>query len=131
METNASTQQPSRNEELLSMENGTSQLDTGKLSQEPSSQETESPEVENVTERTRESLIDHETNRGTEESRVDLKKVSEDVWYETDQVWYVNKEGFTLVLGQGAKGWQMEFNLDKCEVLHFGKANQGRTYTLS
>ncbi|XP_048467705.1 unconventional myosin-XVIIIb-like [Rhincodon typus] len=96
METNASTQQPSRNEELLSMENGTSQLDTGKLSQEPSSQETESPEVENVTERTRESLIDHETNRGTEESRVDLKKVSEDVWYETDQVWYVNKEGFTL-----------------------------------
>eukprot|EP00061_Rhincodon_typus_P015981 g43948.t1 len=25
----------------------------------------------------------------------------------------------------------MEFNLDKCEVLHFGKASQGRTYTLN
>eukprot|EP00061_Rhincodon_typus_P016699 g45050.t1 len=24
-----------------------------------------------------------------------------------------------------------EFNLDKCEVLHFGVANQGRTYTLN
>ncbi|XP_059510928.1 unconventional myosin-XVIIIb-like isoform X2 [Stegostoma tigrinum] len=95
-ETNASMQQPSRNEELLSTENGTSQMDTEKLSQEPCSQETESPEVENVTERPSESLIDHETNQGTEESRVDLEKVSEDVWYETDQVWYVNKEGFNL-----------------------------------
>lgn len=25
----------------------------------------------------------------------------------------------------------MEFNLDKCEVLHFGKLNQGRTYRIS
>eukprot|EP00061_Rhincodon_typus_P008505 g31179.t1 len=33
-------------------------------------------------------------------------------------------------MGQWAEEWQMEFNLDKCEVLHFGKANQGRTYTL-
>ncbi|GCC20287.1 hypothetical protein chiPu_0018857 [Chiloscyllium punctatum] len=96
METNLSTQQPSRNEELLSMENGTSELDTGRVSQEPSSQEPEGPEVGNIKECTGENLTSQETNRGIEESRVDLEKVHEDVWYETDRVWYVNKEGFTL-----------------------------------
>eukprot|EP00061_Rhincodon_typus_P016347 g44521.t1 len=30
-------------------------------------------------------------------------------------------------MGQWAKEWQVEFNLDKYEVLHFSKANQGRT----
>ena len=30
-------------------------------------------------------------------------------------------------LGQWADEWQMEFNLDKCEVMHFGRSNQGRT----
>eukprot|EP00061_Rhincodon_typus_P012232 g37837.t1 len=30
-----------------------------------------------------------------------------------------------------AEEWQMEFNLDKCEMLHFGNAHQGRTYTLN
>ena len=27
-------------------------------------------------------------------------------------------------LGQWADEWQMEFNLDKCEVMHFGRLNQ-------
>ena len=26
-------------------------------------------------------------------------------------------------LGQWADKWQMEFNLDKCEVMHFGRLN--------
>lgn len=26
-------------------------------------------------------------------------------------------------------GWQMECNSDKCEVLHFGQSNQGRTFS--
>ena len=30
-------------------------------------------------------------------------------------------------LGQWAEEWQMEFNLDKCKVMHFGRLNQGRT----
>eukprot|EP00061_Rhincodon_typus_P001454 g14832.t1 len=34
-------------------------------------------------------------------------------------------------MGQRAEEQLMEFNLDKCLVLHFGKANQGRTYTLN
>ncbi|MBB6707133.1 reverse transcriptase family protein [Proteus mirabilis] len=34
-------------------------------------------------------------------------------------------------MGQWAEKWQMEFNSDKCEVLHFGKANLSRTYTLN
>eukprot|EP00061_Rhincodon_typus_P004049 g21629.t1 len=32
-------------------------------------------------------------------------------------------------MGQWVEEWQMEFNLDKCEVLHFDRANQGRTST--
>eukprot|EP00061_Rhincodon_typus_P016012 g44003.t1 len=32
---------------------------------------------------------------------------------------------------QWVNEWQTEFNLVKCQVLHFGKANQGRTYTLN
>ena len=28
-------------------------------------------------------------------------------------------------LGQWADEWQKEFNLDKCEVMHFGRFNQG------
>eukprot|EP00061_Rhincodon_typus_P007189 g28622.t1 len=34
-------------------------------------------------------------------------------------------------MGQWAEEWQVEFSLDKCEMLHFGKANQGRTYTVN
>eukprot|EP00061_Rhincodon_typus_P016484 g44729.t1 len=34
-------------------------------------------------------------------------------------------------MGQWAEEWQVEFNLDKYEVLHFGKTNQGRAYTLN
>ena len=34
-------------------------------------------------------------------------------------------------LGQQADEWQMEFNLDKCEVMHFGRSNQGRTYSVN
>jgi len=30
-------------------------------------------------------------------------------------------------LRQWADEWQLEFNLDKCEVMHFGRSNQGRT----
>ena len=34
-------------------------------------------------------------------------------------------------LGQKADEWQMEFNLDKCEVMHFGRLNQGRIYSVN
>ena len=34
-------------------------------------------------------------------------------------------------LGQWADEWQMEFNLDNCEVMHFGRLNQGRTYSVN
>jgi len=34
-------------------------------------------------------------------------------------------------LGQWANEWQMEFNLDKCEVMHFGRSNQGKTYSVN
>ena len=34
-------------------------------------------------------------------------------------------------LGQWADEWKMEFNLDKCEVMHFGRSNQGRTYSVN
>ena len=33
--------------------------------------------------------------------------------------------------GQWAKVWQMEFNLDKCEKMHFDRLNQGRTYSVN
>eukprot|EP00061_Rhincodon_typus_P000805 g12800.t1 len=31
-------------------------------------------------------------------------------------------------LRKWAEKWQMEFNIGKCEVLHFGKSNQGRSF---
>eukprot|EP00061_Rhincodon_typus_P012003 g37427.t1 len=34
-------------------------------------------------------------------------------------------------MDQWAEKWLMEFNIDKCEVLHIGMADQGRTYTLN
>ncbi|XP_063769282.1 unconventional myosin-XVIIIb isoform X2 [Pseudophryne corroboree] len=34
--------------------------------------------------------------QGIEEQHTTPKKVPEDVWYETEQVWFVHKEGFTL-----------------------------------
>eukprot|EP00061_Rhincodon_typus_P006576 g27355.t1 len=34
-------------------------------------------------------------------------------------------------MDQWAEEWQLEFNLDKCEVLYFGKESQGRNYTLN
>jgi len=34
-------------------------------------------------------------------------------------------------LGQWADEWQMEFNVDKCKVMHFGRSNQGRTYSVN
>ena len=34
-------------------------------------------------------------------------------------------------LGRWADEWQMEFNLDKCEVMHFGRLSQGRTYSVN
>ena len=34
-------------------------------------------------------------------------------------------------LGQWADEWQMEFNLDKCKVIHFGRSNQGRVYSVN
>ena len=29
-----------------------------------------------------------------------------------------------------AKRWQMEFNVSKCKVIHYGKGNIGRRYTM-
>ncbi|XP_078410574.1 unconventional myosin-XVIIIb-like [Cetorhinus maximus] len=97
METNLSAQQPNRNDE-----DGKSQLDVGKVTQdgqEPGCQAPESPGGENLAEGTGENLINHEANQKTVRScgeKVDLEKVNGDVWYETDRVWYVNKEGFAL-----------------------------------
>ncbi|XP_067862172.1 unconventional myosin-XVIIIb-like isoform X2 [Heptranchias perlo] len=97
METNLGAQQPSRNEEF-SKEDGKSQLNVGKVTpdrQESNCQVPEGPAGENM----QEKLINHEANQEIEESRgeqVDLEKVRDDVWYETDRVWYVHKEGFTL-----------------------------------
>lgn len=34
-------------------------------------------------------------------------------------------------LGKRIKEWQMEFNADKCKVIHFGKSNHSRTYIVS
>ena len=34
-------------------------------------------------------------------------------------------------LGQRADKWQMEFNLDKCKVMHFVRSNQGRIYSVN
>ena len=47
------------------------------------------------------------------------------------------KEGYQKLhgdldqLGKWAEDWQIDFNTDKCEVLHFGKSNQGRTCTVN
>ncbi|XP_063310710.1 unconventional myosin-XVIIIb isoform X1 [Pelobates fuscus] len=50
--------------------------------------------------RENEQKVDQDNETGvqiieTKES-TDTEKVSEDVWYETEQVWYVHKDGFTL-----------------------------------
>ena len=34
-------------------------------------------------------------------------------------------------LGQRADEWHLEFNLDKCEVMHFGRLIQRRTYSVN
>eukprot|EP00061_Rhincodon_typus_P016807 g45209.t1 len=34
-------------------------------------------------------------------------------------------------LGKWAEKWQMEFNIDKCEVLHLGKSNQGWSFMVN
>eukprot|EP00061_Rhincodon_typus_P015643 g43430.t1 len=34
-------------------------------------------------------------------------------------------------MGKWAEKWQMEFNIDKYEVLHFGKSNQGRSFMVN
>ncbi|XP_038669689.1 unconventional myosin-XVIIIb-like isoform X2 [Scyliorhinus canicula] len=101
METTLGTQQPSRKDEL-SMENWDFPLDMGNVrqdGQEPSCPAPERQEGENIAERTGGNLISQEANQevvGSHGEQVDLEKVNGDIWYETDQVWYVNKEGFTL-----------------------------------
>ncbi|XP_069788781.1 unconventional myosin-XVIIIb-like isoform X2 [Narcine bancroftii] len=85
METNAKAQQPSRQEEH-EKEDGTPQ-------------EPEHPSGELMEEHTQENPIEHKTIPVVEESQkeqTDSEKVQNDVWYETDRVWYVEKEGFTL-----------------------------------
>eukprot|EP00061_Rhincodon_typus_P004256 g22134.t1 len=48
-----------------------------------------------------------------------------------------SEEGFLRLqgdldqMGQWAEKQQMEFNLDKCEALHFGTTNKGRAYTIN
>ena len=44
---------------------------------------------------------------------------------------YQELQGDLDQLGKWAENWQLEFNTDKCEVLHFGKSNQGRTCTVN
>eukprot|EP00061_Rhincodon_typus_P002924 g18823.t1 len=34
-------------------------------------------------------------------------------------------------MGRMAEEWQVEFKLDKCEVLHFGNANEGKTFMVN
>ena len=34
-------------------------------------------------------------------------------------------------LGEWAKIWQMEFNVGKCEVIHFGRKNRKANYYLN
>ena len=34
-------------------------------------------------------------------------------------------------LGEWAKKWQMEYNVGKCEVVHFGRKNRGADYFLN
>ena len=34
-------------------------------------------------------------------------------------------------LGRWADEWQIEFNLDNCKVMHFGRSNQGRIYSVN
>ncbi|XP_078083393.1 unconventional myosin-XVIIIb-like isoform X2 [Mustelus asterias] len=101
METTLSTQQPGRNDEP-STENWEARLDTGKVTQdgpEPGCQASESLAGENIAACTEDDLINHQANQevvGVHGEPVDFEKVNGDVWYETDRVWYVNKEGFTL-----------------------------------
>ncbi|XP_072921995.1 unconventional myosin-XVIIIb-like isoform X3 [Hemitrygon akajei] len=85
---------------------GSVAVETSTSGQQLSSQEElskvdgKSQEVgEKVAEHRQEDPIDLKTTQEAEESRkeqMDLEKVQEDVWYETDKVWYVEKEGFTL-----------------------------------
>ena len=48
-----------------------------------------------------------------------------------------SEEGFQSLqrdldqLEKWAEKWQMEFNADKCEILHFGRTNQSRTYRVN
>ncbi|XP_072332857.1 unconventional myosin-XVIIIb-like isoform X2 [Scyliorhinus torazame] len=101
METTLGMQQPSRKDEL-SMENWDSQLDMGNVrqdGQEPSCPAPERQAGENIAEHTGGNLISQEANQevvGSHGEQVHLEEVNGDVWYETDRVWYVNKEGFTL-----------------------------------
>lgn len=34
------------------------------------------------------------------------------------------------MLVKWAEKWQVEFNPDKCKLIHFGSTNEGRTYTI-
>ena len=48
-----------------------------------------------------------------------------------------SEEGFQSLqrdlnqLEEWAEKWKLEFYADKCEVLHFGRSNQGRTYKVN
>uniref|UniRef100_UPI00398F2618 unconventional myosin-XVIIIb-like isoform X2 n=1 Tax=Pristiophorus japonicus TaxID=55135 RepID=UPI00398F2618 len=91
-------QQPGRDGEF-SKEDWKSQLDVGEVTrggQEAGSRIPEGPAGERTAGHPHGN---HEANQEIEENRgeqVDVEKVRDDVWYETDRVWYVNKEGFTL-----------------------------------
>ena len=48
-----------------------------------------------------------------------------------------SEEGFQRLqrgldqLEKRAEKWKMEFNAERCEILHFGRTNQSRTYRVN
>ncbi|XP_072003128.1 unconventional myosin-XVIIIb [Engystomops pustulosus] len=71
-------------------------------SKEGEAEHVQSPQeyTEVTNDKLEETTADHQDNYepvpNIEEEKITLEKVPEDVWYETEQVWFVHKDGFTL-----------------------------------